>query len=143
MKALVVDASVAIKWVVEEPGSREALALLKARLRAPDLLIPECANILWKKARRGELTEAEARLAARLLERADVDLVPMRRLLEPATKLSIELDHPAYDCLYLVLAEVGGCDFITADEWLCSKVRLAGYPVRVLSLMDAAASHRL
>lgn len=50
---LVIDASVAIKWVVDEPGTTEALALRrKAKLIAPDLLIAECANILWKKARR-------------------------------------------------------------------------------------------
>jgi len=143
LKALVIDASVAIKWVVEEPGSREALALLKACLSAPDLLIPECANILWKKVRRGELAEAEAILAASLLERANVDLVPMRQLLEPATKLSIGLCHPAYDCLYLALAELRGCDFITANERLCNKMRLTEYPVRVLGLTDAVALHGL
>jgi len=42
----VIDASVAIKWVVSEPGTQEALALRQHRLIAPDLLIAECANIL-------------------------------------------------------------------------------------------------
>jgi len=47
---LCIDASIAIKWVIEETGTQEALALREcARLIAPDLLIPECANILWKK----------------------------------------------------------------------------------------------
>ncbi len=75
MKTLVVDASIAIKWVVEEEGTPQALALRKsARLIAPDLLVAECANILWKKARRGELSSEEADLAARLLERSDIEL---------------------------------------------------------------------
>ena len=56
MDRLVVDASVAIKWVVEEEGSEAAAGLLDgSTLAAPDFLIPECANILWKKVRRGEL----------------------------------------------------------------------------------------
>jgi predicted nucleic acid-binding protein len=49
MTALVIDASVAIKWVIDEPGTKEALSLLKHRLYAPDLLVAECGNILWKR----------------------------------------------------------------------------------------------
>lgn len=132
-----IDASVAIKWVVEEEGTAEALALRRFRLLAPDLLVPECANILWKKARRGELDDAEALLAARLLERADVELLPTRRLLGPATQLALTLDHPAYDCIYLALAQSSGHDFVTADRKLCAKVRSHDFPSRVLTLSDA------
>ena len=71
MNTLVIDASIAIKWVVEEPGTAAALSLLeKARLIAPELLLAECANILWKKVRGKELTPEEALLAARLLQGA-------------------------------------------------------------------------
>ena len=118
MTTWVIDASVAIKWVIDEPGTEQALLLRRDRLVAPDLLVPECANILWKKVRRGELSEAEAMLAARLLQRAEVELEPMRGLLEPATKLAIALDHPAYDCIYLALAEALSCAMVTADEQL-------------------------
>jgi predicted nucleic acid-binding protein len=134
---LVVDASVAIKWVIDEPDSESALLLRRHHLLAPDLLIPECANILWQKVRRNELTEQEAALAARLLERADVDLAPMRTLLEPAVQWAITLDHPAYDCAYLALAITEACDFVTADEQLVRKSARAQLPVRVLSLRDA------
>ena len=116
MTDLVIDASVAIKWVVDEHGTREALSLLRHRLFAPDLLVAECANVLWKKTRRNELSVEEARLAARLLQRADVELTPMRPLLESATMLAIALDHPAYDCTYLALAESLSCDLVTADH---------------------------
>jgi len=98
MTDLVTDASVAIKWVVDEHGTAEALALRRHRLFAPELLVAECANILWKKTRRDELTSQEALLAARLLQRADIELSPMRGLLEAATRWAIALDHPAYDC---------------------------------------------
>lgn len=68
VKRLVVDAGVAIKWMIEEPGTAEALTLRRYRLSVPDLLIPECANILRKKVRRQEISADEASLAARLLE---------------------------------------------------------------------------
>ena len=58
MTTWIVDASVAIKWVVDEPGTEHALLLRRDSLAAPDLLVPECANILWKKVRRKELSEA-------------------------------------------------------------------------------------
>ncbi len=124
MNTLVIDASIAIKWVVEEDGTDWSLALRqKARLMAPDLIVAECANILWKKAQRKELRKDEALIAARLLQNAEIELIPCRALLESATRLAIELDHPAYDCLYLALAVENGCRFITADERLVNKIR--------------------
>ena len=133
---LVIDASVAIKWVVAEPGTDAALSLRQERLFAPDSLIPECANVLWKKIVRRELTESEALMAARLLERADVQLQPMRLLLEPAVRLAVSLDHPAYDCVYLALAETMDGELITADRALHRKVqqaKIAKGRVRLLS----------
>jgi len=138
MTDLVIDASVAIKWVTDEPGTKEALSLLQHRLYAPDLLVAECANILWKKVRRKELTPDEAGLAARLLQRADVELAPMRALLEPATKLAIALDHPAYDCTYLALAESMSCDLVTADQRLSTKVLPPGHKSNILALTAGA-----
>jgi predicted nucleic acid-binding protein len=144
VKTLVIDASVAVKWVVEEEGTTEALALLRAsKLVAPELLVAECANILWKKAQRKELTNQEAFLAARLLERAEIELLPTRPLLESTTHIAIELDHPAYDCLYLALAVANGWLFATADNRLVRKLRQgrrAPFAKVVISLPEAAAS---
>jgi len=140
---LVIDASVAVKWVVQEPGTPEALMLRKATLAAPDLLVPECANILWKKYRLGQLTASEARAAAQLLERADIELAPMRAHLHAATALAIELDHPAYDCLYIALALEKGCAFATADQRLLRKAQQSArkdVAPMILDLQQAAAS---
>jgi predicted nucleic acid-binding protein len=134
LSTFVVDASVAIKWVVEEQGTDEALRLRRHRLLAPDLLVAECANALWKKVRRQELSEEEAGLAARLLARADIDYEPMLPLLEFATNLAIAIEHPAYDCVYLALAELRDCDFITADESLTRKTLPSSLTSKVVSL---------
>lgn len=140
MTAFVVDASVAIKWVIDEPGTQQALLLHRERLSAPDLLVPECSNILWKKVRRGELSADEAIFAARLLQRADVELQPMRRLWEPATRFAVALDHPAYDCTYLALAQALSCALVTADERLYRKLRSVRAAPDVVRLADATAS---
>jgi predicted nucleic acid-binding protein len=65
MNALVIDASIAIKWVVEEDGTSGVLILRqKAKLIAPDLLVAECANIFWKKSQHSEQPTPEQAVAA-------------------------------------------------------------------------------
>ncbi|QND54982.1 type II toxin-antitoxin system VapC family toxin (plasmid) [Phyllobacterium sp. 628] len=119
METLIIDASIAIKWVVEEDGTDQALKLRgRYRFAAPELLVAECANILWKKVQRNELVADEANLGARLLQRADIELIGMRGLMEQATMLAILLGHPAYDCIYIALAQHQKCRFVTADERL-------------------------
>jgi predicted nucleic acid-binding protein len=142
MTSLVIDASIAVKWVVEERGTANALSLRhRAKLIAPELLIAECANILWKKTRRNELSRREALLAARLLQGADLELLPTRPLLEAATLIATDLDHPAYDCMYIALAAANDCSFVTADERLLRKLHQrkdSAYFTRVISLAEAA-----
>jgi predicted nucleic acid-binding protein len=139
---LVIAASIAIKWVVEEDGTPQALALRRrGKLIAPELLVAECANILWKKVGRGELSKDEAVFAARLLQAAEIELLPTRSLLETATRIAIELDHPAYDCLYIALTVENGCQFVTADDSLLRKLgqrRQRTFRGRAVSLREAA-----
>jgi predicted nucleic acid-binding protein len=135
----VVDASVAIKWVIDETGTAAALRLRQHRLLAPDLIVAECANILWKKVRRRELSREEATLAARLLARAEIELAPMRGLLEPATKLALQLDHPAYVCTYLALAAQQACGFVTADASLRRTAESPPHGASVLLLDEVRA----
>jgi predicted nucleic acid-binding protein len=122
----VVDASVAVKWLVAEEGSEAAVALIGGDLHAPDLLCPEVAHILWKKARLGELSAEEAALGAAALATAEIELHPTRDLLEPATRLALALDHPAYDGFYLALAARLDAPLITADQRLVRRVGARG-----------------
>ena len=46
--------------------------------------------------------QEEALVAAGLLEAAKIELLPTRSLLEAATRIAIDIDHPAYDCLSAV-----------------------------------------
>ncbi len=93
--------------------------------------------------RRKELSEDEAQIGASLLEQADIEILPTRHLLGSATSLAVELDHPAYDCIYLALAIERDWQFATADERFQRRVREGQsrqYSSNVLSLPEAAAT---
>ena len=119
----VVDTSVAVKWFVAEELEMEARALIGTALCAPDLLMAEISNAAWKKWRRGEIVEDQARLAQGLVASL-VELIPSRALAERALQIALSLDHPVYDCFYLALCEATERQMITADRRLV--MRCAG-----------------
>ncbi len=106
MSRYVVDASVALKWLIQEEHSDAALRLRSRAndLLAPDLLSVEIANAMWMKFRREELSLAEARTGAEGGLRLPVLLQPARRLLDPAWNIATTYERSIYDSLYLALA---------------------------------------
>ena len=125
MTTRVVDASVAIKWVLNEDHSLAAAALLDSdhALVAPAWMLVEVANILWKRARRGELTPAEAARRLAALQTLTPLLIDPLPLLTRAHDLALALAHPVYDMLYLAVAEQTGGVLVTADERLVRAVQ--------------------
>jgi len=126
---LVVDASVALRWCFPLPGSDRAERLLTSgdRLIAPDLIIAEVTNAVWKFATFDHVEEDVARSAVEQVINAFEELVPIPDLRERALAIAIHQRHPAYDCFYLALAERYEARLITADERLirrCSSTRL-------------------
>lgn len=120
MTRYVVDASVAIKWYVPEIHTGAALRLLGdgSRLLAPDLLLPEFGNILWKKVRRGEMDEEAARATLQAFSRVPMSVHPSSSLLEGAFDIAQTTGTTVYDSLYVALAAVEGCPLATADRKL-------------------------
>jgi predicted nucleic acid-binding protein len=118
---IVLDASVAAKVYIEEPGSDEAIALLTGRekLLAPALIRVEVAAALLRRVRKGELAAGEAQLRCRhWLERLRLGLfvlTPDEELVDDAIDLAAELKHPLQDCLYLAAARRSDVPLITAD----------------------------
>ena len=115
---LVIDASVAIKWFAPELLSREAERLLDGgdALFAPDLLLVECGNIIWKKVRLGELARSDGDVALGALRSGPIDFVGTKPLVERALQLAHDIDHPLCDCLYLAAAEAVDATVVTADR---------------------------
>lgn len=133
---VVVDASVAVKWFLREPGSDEATAVLEegGSLAAPDLVLAEVGNVLWKRHRQSFVTAEEAVLAVGELQRMFSRLYPLPPLARRATELSIRLDHPTYDCFYLALAESLDATLVTADRRLADLAAPERLGIRVTML---------
>lgn len=114
---LVVDASVALKWVLIEEKREEALKLLtEDELIAPDLFHVECANALTMRVWRGKMNAVDAVDALQVILSAPVLIRPSNSLVAKAHALSVELIQSSYDCLYLALAVGEGVVLVTADE---------------------------
>ncbi len=125
---LVVDASVAVKFVVREHDTEAARRLLQISdpLIAPDWLMVEAASTFWRKVKRSELMAIHATRHLEDLPQFFERLYPSTALVRAAFDWSIKLKHPVYDCLYLALAEREGCRLITADEKFASVVQAGG-----------------
>jgi predicted nucleic acid-binding protein len=113
--SIVIDASVALKWVLDEPGNDAADALLDEELIAPALWLLEAASALWRRARRGEITNEEAKERLTELYNAPVASTPIEDDIQAALALAQALGHPVYDCLYLALAIRENTHVVTAD----------------------------
>jgi predicted nucleic acid-binding protein len=114
--SVVIDASVALKWVLDEPGKQAADALLDQELIAPALWLLEAANVLWKRAQRGEISAEGAAERLSELYNAPVTTVAIEDDLLAAADLANLLAHPVYDCLYLALAVREDTYVVTADR---------------------------
>jgi predicted nucleic acid-binding protein len=127
----VVDASVAVQWFAREPGSDASAALVEGNqpLVAPDIMPLEVANALWKKVRHGDVPAGDLQPAVTRILASDITLVPTLTLLERAVRLAVEIGHPVYDCVYLVLAEERGAPLASIDERLRAAARGRGLRV--------------
>jgi predicted nucleic acid-binding protein len=135
---MIVDASIAIKWLVAEEQSDIANRLIGSGfLAAPELIACEIANAIWKKWARKEIAAVPPRLP-RVLDLLD-EIVPVAPFALRAAELAIELDHPVYDCFYLALAEARRDAVVTADAKLIAKLAPTAYQDLVVPLRDVAA----
>ncbi len=129
---IVVDASVAAKWILPEAGSSAAAALRQqdSELIAPSLLAAEIGNAIWKAARRGNVSTSEALTGIEAALIWFETLIPIEELRVRALAFAIELGHPIYDCFYLALAERENAPLVTADEAMIAAARRAKVKVR-------------
>lgn len=123
--AIVVDASVAVKWVLVEEFSDRAHALLREsrqlrrRLVAPPHLPAEVTNALYQRLRREDLSEQEAQEALATYLNFDIELLEPAGLYEKAFDLSKKYGlRSTYDSLYLALADTLEATFWTNDRRL-------------------------
>ena len=138
MIQLVVDASVATKWLFEEAGSSKAAQLRAASydLVAPDLMPVEVANVVWKRVRQGRLPIESGRHALRVLRSAPVRMRRTRSLVDAAWEIAVQLERTMYDSLYLALAMALGARLVTADRRFYDSIARSALGEHVLWIED-------
>ncbi len=127
---IVVDASVAVKWLIEEPGSAAAAAVLESDrgvLFAPDLVSVEVAGALSRRVRDGRFSPEDARAGydkwSLLLDQESLTLKRTDEFLTRAFEIALEAKHALPDCVYLACAELLGVPVLTADHAMYERGR--------------------
>ena len=130
----VIDASVAMKWFVEEDDSDKALLLVQStEVIAPALIIGEVANGLWSKRHASDIDRKVAQRLIGELPQIFREIVQIEPLMQEAMSLAFELDHPVYDCIYLALARSRGIPLVTADKRFIAKASIQDQHVASLA----------
>jgi predicted nucleic acid-binding protein len=124
---LVIDANVGLKWFIEEPRSTAARKILEkgASFIAPDIVIPEICNVVWKKVKNHEITAEQGQAIVTNVPMILDHIVPSSELAQRAFDLAVQSNHPVYDCLYLALAERESITLITDDAKLVAVAKKA------------------
>lgn len=125
-QALVVDASVALKWFVDEIDTEKALKV-RDRLRdqivpiVPSLFFYEIANVLRYKP---EFGSTDTKNIIQALNDFQFRVEPF---VQGLANLTIELAYQygitIYDACYIAIGKKNQVDFVTADKKLYSKLK--------------------
>ncbi len=143
----IIDASVALKWFIEEDRSSEALSLYSYDLAAPSLIRIEVANVLRMLVAKGRIEEHEAAKHFEIFQTAPVTIFEVDDELERhALDIALEIGQTVFDCLYLALALRTDTTLVTADKRFLRAVNSSRYDHATLSLKDvrttASGMHR-
>ena len=140
MTAFVLDASVAVKWVIpsaNETLSAESLQLLdryvagEIDFTVPDIFWAEIGNVLWKGVRQRRWSRTLAEGAVSGMKDRTFLTVSSQILLPEALKIALVYDRSVYDALYVATAIQFKIEMITADEHLANALA-ASLPVKWL-----------
>jgi predicted nucleic acid-binding protein len=129
----ILDASVALAWVLDEAGSGAARTLVQDRqaLAAPAFLLLECANVLSFEQRRGQVSHPESVAYFRAIAESPVAWLDDFPLAMVAHRLALETSHSAYDCIYLAAALAEDAVVATLDQRFAGAAQAAGYGDRI------------
>jgi predicted nucleic acid-binding protein len=118
--ACVLDASAAVRLILGDPAAAAVTGQIReaALVMAPELMLSEVANTLWKLQRANHLADLDPQQlladASDLVDRVEPD----RHLQAEALALACHHNHPVYDCLYLALARREAATLISMDRRL-------------------------
>ena len=130
-----IDASVAIKTIVEEENSGKARAIVAAfdLIIIPAHAYAEISEVIYRKSIGGLIDVGQARKALMRLPEV-FTLAPLDTVMADAFDIAMEIRHSVYDCLYVATARRHGTKLVTADTRLLLKVAKTQYSSVVISL---------
>jgi predicted nucleic acid-binding protein len=134
----IIDASVVIKWFLPEPEAEAARRLRREDLdcSAPDLLLLEVPNALWKHVVRGNLDPATAQEAVDALSVVPIRVQSADSLFTEAFRLAMATRRSVYDCTYLAMAIQENCQLVTADRRFYDALKGGPFAPRLLWVGD-------
>ena len=105
-----------LRWCFQLNKSDRAEELLRSNhhLIAPDLVIAEITNAAWKFVIFDRMAAETAATAVREIVKAFEELMPVSALRDRALAIAVELQHSAYNCFYLALAERAPFPYVAA-----------------------------
>jgi len=126
----VLDASVILKWFLQEKDSHLALDFKERYLAGeisialPDLILYELANALRFNPNFKRKTVIDSLIAVIDLDDLDIDItVPTPNLLKKALDFAFDNKISVYDSIYISLASELHYQFVTADARLYRKIK--------------------
>jgi predicted nucleic acid-binding protein len=144
LTAFVLDASVAVKWLVPAPAPSQSETLIAESIQllqrysdgevnffVPDVFWAEVGNVMWKGVRQRRWSSVVAESAIEEIRNRNFFTVSTLTLLPEAIKIALIHDRSVYDCLYVALAIQCRIEMVTADERLANALA-ARFPVKWL-----------
>lgn len=125
VKAAVIDASVALKWVFDDEQAIEAATVMLHRIEqgvlqahVPDLFAYEVSNSLWAAVRQGRLTLDDAVEAMQAFRLLPFIWHPLSTIWDNAFAIAVQHDRSFYDSVYVALAQHLQVPLFTGDRRL-------------------------
>ncbi len=138
--ALVVDASVAVKWLLVEEDSTTVRSLIRGGegLHAPRLLVSEVGNAIWRRSRLGHIDRASAHELVAQIPTMPIQWHRDEVVCADATRLAITYDRPVYDFMYIALAQRLGARVVTADRRFLNALATSAFENLLLALAESS-----
>lgn len=141
MTAIIVDASVAIKWFIPEIHAELSTHVLNESfvLYAPDLIFAEIGSILWKKCRSKEIAFSTASAILSDFKRVPIDIYANDILINEAWQIAHNYQCTVYDSLYVAMAKMKQGILVTADKALFQHISVSTLSKHILWIENIAS----
>lgn len=126
-----IDVSAAVEVVMGRPKQKPIINILKKAdlIIAPSLYIYEASNVMWKYHSLQNYSLDNIVKKIRYLHEMVDQFIDAKEIFEEAIPLSCNIDHPAYDSMYLVTSRRKNATLITLDKRLIKAAKKIDIPV--------------